>query len=65
MSGYVNCACRDCFEVAISDGNTPTLCHACKKAGCEVCPQQLEGPPTRECGCNSHECQREDACEGE
>jgi hypothetical protein len=35
-SGYVQCACRDCFEIAIDDGeHEPTLCHECEKAGCD------------------------------
>jgi len=34
-SGYVNCACRDCFEIAISgDDGGPALCLACEDAGC-------------------------------
>lgn len=35
MSGYRDCACRDCFEIFIGDG--PTLCDDCKRAGCDVC----------------------------
>lgn len=31
--GYTECACRDCFEIAI--GDTPVLCHACA-AGCDL-----------------------------
>jgi hypothetical protein len=38
MSGYVNCGCRDCFEVAI--GGPGDLCHECKEASCD---------PSREC----------------
>lgn len=38
MSGYVDCGCRDCFEIAI--GEPGALCHACKTAGCD---------PEREC----------------
>lgn len=37
-SGYVNCSCRDCFEVTIA-GNDPdepaALCSDCEEAGCE------------------------------
>jgi hypothetical protein len=33
--GYVPCACRDCFEIAISDKGEPALCHECEEAGCE------------------------------
>jgi hypothetical protein len=36
-SGYVHCACRDCFDVAISgDDNTDVLCPECEEAGCEA-----------------------------
>jgi hypothetical protein len=35
MSGYCPCACRDCFEVAISDDDEPALCHECELAGCD------------------------------
>lgn len=35
-SGYTDCACRDCFEIAISGDTTkPEMCHDCKDAGCE------------------------------
>lgn len=37
-SGYVPCACRDCFEIAI--GTPGALCHTCDDAGCN---------PDREC----------------
>lgn len=37
-SGCKDCACRDCFEIAIGRGRP--LCHACVDAGCD---------PTREC----------------
>jgi len=31
QSGYTPCACRDCFEVAISnDVTSPDLCNACE-----------------------------------
>lgn len=42
MSGYVHCACRDCFEIAISgnDGE-PALCSECEEAGCD-CTGQSE-----------------------
>lgn len=32
-SGYVDCACRDCFEVAI--GKHGDMCWECEAAGCE------------------------------
>lgn len=34
MSGYVNCACRDCMEIAIGDNDA--MCSACAAAGCEL-----------------------------
>lgn len=33
-SGYVPCACRDCFEIAITSGG-PALCSDCEEAGCD------------------------------
>lgn len=34
-SGYVPCACRDCFDVAISkDPKLAALCWACDAVGC-------------------------------
>lgn len=37
MSGYVDCSCRDCFEIAISgdDETVPAMCWECEGAGCE------------------------------
>lgn len=36
MSGYTDCACRDCFEITISDDmSEPELCWECKAAGCD------------------------------
>lgn len=36
-SGYTDCACRDCFEVAISaDMAHPELCWACEAAECNA-----------------------------
>lgn len=44
VSGYHDCPCRDCFEIAIGgalDSNgeesedEPALCHACEDAGCD------------------------------
>lgn len=32
-SGYVDCGCRDCFEVAI--GKPGDMCWECERAGCE------------------------------
>lgn len=37
MSGYVHCACRDCFEVAIANEGeeSSTLCSDCEDCGCD------------------------------
>ena len=36
MSGYTQCRCRDCFEIAVSDDDdSPDFCGACEEAGCE------------------------------
>lgn len=34
-SGYVPCACRDCFETAIGELGQ-ALCHDCEEHGCEA-----------------------------
>lgn len=36
-SGYHDCPCRDCFEIAIGDDEdgSLSLCNACEKAGCD------------------------------
>lgn len=34
MSGYTDCACRDCFEIAIGEPGE-AMCGACQEAGCE------------------------------
>jgi hypothetical protein len=35
--GYVDCACRDCFEIAIAgEDDEQALCHACETAGCSA-----------------------------
>ena len=35
-SGYSPCACRDCFDVAVSnDIANPDLCGLCADAGCD------------------------------
>lgn len=34
MSGYQNCACRDCFEIYV--GEPGELCHLCEDAGCDA-----------------------------
>lgn len=36
MSGYCDCSCPTCFEIAIrSDGDEITLCNLCEEAGCD------------------------------
>lgn len=35
QSGYSDCRCRDCFEIAISDDMMdPDFCWECSEAGC-------------------------------
>jgi hypothetical protein len=35
-SGYTDCACPDCFEIAVSDDmDHPDMCNACEEAGCD------------------------------
>lgn len=62
MSGYIDCACRDCFDIAI--GESGALCNACETAKCEPYPADADpefhdrkklGPSYR------YECQRDDA----
>lgn len=57
MSGYTDCACRDCMDATVSsDISNPELCSSCQEAGCEPC-YNPDG-----CAAGSgHECQREDA----
>jgi hypothetical protein len=34
-SGYTDCCCRDCFEIAISNNwLCPAFCLECQEAGC-------------------------------
>ena len=57
MSGYTHCACRDCFEIVVSnDMANPDFCDECIEAGCSDY-QGVEGM--------SQECQREDIWEEE
>jgi len=36
-SGYTSCACRDCFDIAVSDDTRePGMCWECGEAGCEA-----------------------------
>lgn len=34
MSGYCDCQCRDCFEIAIGDEGE-AFCSECEEAGCD------------------------------
>lgn len=59
-SGYTDCACRDCFDVAISsDTDKREFCGLCEDAGCEPWPPADVEDARR----NPHryECQRQDA----
>lgn len=42
-SGYRNCACRDCFEIAIGNDGELTVCSLCEDACCPVCACPAEG----------------------
>lgn len=57
MSGYQDCACRDCFDIAIGDGK-PTLCYECDAAGCVKFNTNL---PTYIFDCQRDDDQYEDA----
>lgn len=37
-SGYHQCPCMDCFEIAIGEeeDGSPSLCWECQEAGCDV-----------------------------
>lgn len=50
MSGYLHCACRDCFEITIGDPGE--FCTECDEAGC---------PDYQGVSGLSQECQRPDA----
>jgi len=51
MSGYINCSCRDCFEVTVGEG-PEEFCHGCTESGCP----DYQGQKGM-----SQECQRADA----
>ena len=36
LSGYCHCACRDCFDIAITSTEKLEFCWACEEAGCET-----------------------------
>lgn len=48
MSGYTDCACRDCFEIAIGEAGE-AVCHECEKAGCLACCSDLESGHHDDC----------------
>jgi len=51
-TGYCDCACRDCFDIAIGDPKTErVLCGDCEAAGCDA---------SGDC-----DCERDDAYGGE
>lgn len=54
-SGYHDCPCRDCFEIAIGcdDDNNPDLCHECEEAGCDASGES-------ECEAQNWECESDD-----
>ncbi len=33
--GYCDCACRDCFDIAITSTKRLALCNECSAAGCD------------------------------
>lgn len=35
-SGYKDCACRDCFDIAIGDAGKTALCLECQDAACSI-----------------------------
>jgi hypothetical protein len=45
LEGYTDCACRDCFEIAIGKPGK-ALCHACQDAGCEPNAGECECEPS-------------------
>ncbi len=50
MSGYVDCRCRDCFEIAIADDMTEgAFCWECREAGCED-DTECQRPEAYGCG---------------
>ena len=66
MSGYTDCACRDCVDIAVSNGmDRPDLCNDCESAGCcddgaEDC-ERVENPEW----CENHGFSSPDRCGGE
>lgn len=67
-SGYHDCPCRDCFEIAIggqvdSDGDydddVPGLCNECEEAGCSPeGDEECEAPHAYGATCGDSSCCR-------
>ena len=52
-SGYTDCACRDCFEIAVANDTTiPELCSQCEEAGCSVDGDEECNVPPMHVGCD-------------
>lgn len=49
MSGYVDCACRDCFDIAIGDLGE-AMCSDCEESGCEANDGECERSDAYGCG---------------
>ena len=56
--GYTDCACRDCFDIAIGKSGV-ALCQGCEAAGCYP-----DGDPLTIGHPHYLECQRDDAYGG-
>lgn len=71
-SGYTHCACRDCFEIVVSDDMAnPDFCDDCIEVGCEPdhecsSPHAYGGDEDEEGDEDSggHDRDREDFCRG-
>lgn len=48
MSGYCSCACRDCFEIAISGDEPKALCSDCEAADCDPDGGECQSPSAYE-----------------
>lgn len=61
--GYVPCACRDCFEIAIAGDEGPHFCWECEEAGCEEGEEcQVEPPLCEACGDGEYILNSADVC---
>lgn len=56
-SGYHDCPCRDCFEIAIGcdDDGRPSLCFACETAECDR-NGECQAPHAYGMACNDPGC---------